>query len=189
LPLHQDNQWYWGINQLSQPDWILHTIQESGLYKDKMIPQAQGKILINNIFFYQFFPGVAYLHGTKEKPYYENGGEYVFFPYGPGAEPMELKPKRGQAILMDGGRMIHGVARTAPGYQVAAIDKDLFNRIEYQGNNTWYLLSDEELIDVFKTEDLRMTFVWRGLCFHDEAEKSEFEQQLKDEVIKNKVFH
>jgi len=43
LPLHQDNQWYWGINQLSQPDWILHTIQESGLYKDKMIPQAQGK--------------------------------------------------------------------------------------------------------------------------------------------------
>ena len=126
---------------------------------------------------------MAYLHGTKEKPYYENGGEYVFFPYGPGAEPLELKPKRGQAILMDGGRMIHGVARTAPGYQVAAIDKDLFNRIEYQGNDTWYLLSDDELIDVFKTDDLRMTFVWRGLCFHDEAEKSKFEQQLKNEVI------
>ncbi|CBY35378.1 unnamed protein product [Oikopleura dioica] len=175
LPLHQDNQWYWGINQLSQPDWILHTIQESGLYKDKMIPQAQG---------------VAYLHGTKEKPYYENGGEYVFFPYGPGADALELKPKRGQAILMDGGRMIHGVARTAPGYQVAAIDKDLFNRIEYQGNNTWYLLSDDELIDVFKTEDLRMTFVWRGLCFHDEAEKSKFEQHLKDEdyVPQNKLL-
>jgi len=84
---------------------------------------------------------------------------------------------------MDGGRMIHGVARTAPGYQVAAIDKDLFNRIEYQGNNTWYLLSDDELIDVFKTEDLRMTFVWRGLCFHDEAEKSKFEQHLKVEVM------
>ena len=132
-----------------------------------------------------FSSGVAYLHGTKEKPYYENGGEYVFFPYGPGADAMELKPKRGQAILMDGGRMIHGVARTAPGYQVAAIDKDVFNRIEYQGNNTWYLLSDDELIDVFKTSDLRMTFVWRGLCFHDEAEKAKFEQHLKDEV----AFH
>ena len=47
LPLHQDNQWYWGINQLSQPDWLLHTVQESGLYKDKMIPQAQGKTKFN----------------------------------------------------------------------------------------------------------------------------------------------
>ncbi|CBY30379.1 unnamed protein product [Oikopleura dioica] len=156
LPLHQDNQWYWGINQLSQPDWLLHSIKESGLYDDQMIPQAQG---------------VAYLHGTKEKPYYEKGGEYVFFPNGPGADAQEIKPKRGQAILMDGGRMIHGVARTAPGYNVASIDKDYFNRLEYQGNNTWYLLSDKELIDVFQTEDLRMTFVWRGLCFRDEAER------------------
>ncbi|CBY08175.1 unnamed protein product [Oikopleura dioica] len=81
---------------------------------------------------------------------------------------------------MDGGRMIHGVARTAPGYDVAAIDKDFFNRLEYQGNNTWYLLSDKELIDVFKTEDLRMTFVWRGLCFRDEAEKNKFEVHLKN---------
>jgi hypothetical protein len=87
---------------------------------------------------------------------------------------------------MDGGRMIHGVARTAPGYNVASIDKDYFNRLEYQGNNTWYLLSDKELIDVFQTEDLRMTFVWRGLCFRDEAERIKFEQHLKDEVaLKN----
>ena len=126
--------------------------------------------------------GVAYLHGTKEKPFYENGGEYVFFPNGPGADAQEIKPKRGQAILMDGGRMIHGVARTAPGYDVAAIDKDFFNRLEYQGNNTWYLLSDKELIDVFKTEELRMTFVWRGLCFHDEAEKTKFEKHLENKV-------
>ena len=42
LPLHQDNQWYWGVNQLSQPDWLLHSIKESGLYDDQMIPQAQG---------------------------------------------------------------------------------------------------------------------------------------------------
>ena len=78
--------------------------------------------------------------------------------------------------------MIHGVARTAPGYNVASIDKDYFNRLEYQGNNTWFLLSDKELIDVFQTEDLRMTFVWRGLCFRDESERIKFEQHLKDKV-------
>ena len=37
---------------------------ESGLWTDEMIPQAQG---------------VAYLHGTKEKPVYEHGGEYVYY--------------------------------------------------------------------------------------------------------------
>ena len=42
---------------------------ESGLWTDEMIPQAQG---------------VAYLHGTKEKPVYEHGGEYVYYPNGPG---------------------------------------------------------------------------------------------------------
>jgi hypothetical protein len=44
LPLHQDNQWYWGVNQLSQPDWLLHSIKESRLYDDQMIPQAQGNL-------------------------------------------------------------------------------------------------------------------------------------------------
>ena len=113
---------------------------ESGLWADEMIPQAQG---------------VAYLHGTKEKPVYEHGGEYVYYPNGPGklivtnhrtkfllvfsgADPHVIKPKRGQAIIMDGGRTIHGVARTHPGRNVGQYTKGNFNRIEYQGNETWY---------------------------------------------------
>ena len=59
LALHQDNQWFWGINQMSVPDWLLNVIKEAELYDDVMIPQAQG---------------VAYLHGTKENPYFTNGG-------------------------------------------------------------------------------------------------------------------
>ena len=101
LPMHQDNQWYWGVNQLSAPDWLLHVMKESELFDDIMIPQAQG---------------VSYLHGTKDEPYYTDGGRYVFYPNGPGAPAQSLPPKRGQAIMMDGGRMIHGVERTHPGY-------------------------------------------------------------------------
>ena len=81
---------------------------------------------------------------------------------------------------MDGGRMIHGVERTHPGYQVAHMEKGQFNRIEYQGNDTWYMLSDDDLLEVFKTEDFRQTFVWRGLCFRDEEERAKFEKQLED---------
>ena len=69
--------------------------------------------------------GVAYLHGTKEQPFYTNGGRYVFYPNGPGAPAQSLPPKRGQAIMMDGGRMIHGVERTHPGYVVGKLPKGL----------------------------------------------------------------
>jgi len=166
LPLHQDNQWYWGVNQNSAPDWLLHVMKESQLFDDIMIPQAQG---------------VAYLHGSPEKPYYENGGRYVFYPEGPGKPSMSLPPKRGQAIIMDGGRMIHGVERTAPGYHVGYMRKGAFNRIEYQGNETWYMMSDDDLVEVFKTSDFRMTFVWRGLCFRDEEERTKFEKHIENE--------
>lgn len=44
---------------MTVPDWFLHVLKESELYDDVMIPQAQG---------------VAYLHGSKENPYYTNGG-------------------------------------------------------------------------------------------------------------------
>ena len=79
LPLHQDNQWFWRVNQRSVPDWLLHVMLESGLWADEMIPQAQG---------------VAYLHGTKEKPVYEHGGRYVYYPNGPGKlTTSHLQPK------------------------------------------------------------------------------------------------
>ena len=51
----------------------------------------------------------------------------------------------------------------------------------YSGNDTWYMLSDDDLIDVWKTSDFRMTFVWRGLCFRDAAEREKFEDQLTTE--------
>lgn len=157
-------------------------MKESELFDDIMIPQAQG---------------VAYLHGTKEKPYYTNGGRcvylfysrtiiliilnfrYLFYPNGPGAPAQSLPPKRGQAIIMDGGRMIHGVERTHPGYIVGHLRRGAFNRIEYQGNDTWYMMSDDDLVEVFNTNDFRITFVWRGLCFRGEEERQKFEHQLE----------
>jgi hypothetical protein len=80
---------------------------------------------------------------------------YVFYPNGPGAPAKSLPPKRGQAIMMDGGRMIHGVERTGPGYHSAHMIKGHFNRIEYQGNDTWYVMANDDLVDTFKTEEFR----------------------------------
>ena len=164
LPLHQDNQWFWGTNQRSAPDWLLHVMKESGRFDDIMIPQAQG---------------VSYLHGTADDPIYKNGGRYLYYPNGPGAPVKSIPPKRGQAIIMDGGRTIHGVERTHPGHVSGHLRRGGFNRIEYQGNETWYILSDDDLVDVYQTEDFRMTFVWRGLCFENAEQEAKFEAELE----------
>ena len=165
LPLHWDNQWYWGVNERSAPNWLLHVMKESGLFEDIIIPQAQG---------------VAYLHGTKDEPTFEKGGRYVYYPNGPGSPAKTVKPKRGQAIIMDGGRTIHGVERTHPGVISNYLRNDAFNRMEYQGNETWYLLSDDDLIDVYQTTDFRITLTWRGLCFKSQVEEMRFNQQLQN---------
>ena len=67
LPLHYDNGWFWGANRFSMPDWLTVAMTRSGMFKDIEIPQAQS---------------VVYLHGSKDKPVFENGGEYVFYPNG-----------------------------------------------------------------------------------------------------------
>jgi len=172
LPLHWDNQWYWGVNERSAPNWLLHTMKESGLFEDIVIPQAQG---------------VAYLHGTKDEPTYEHGGRYIYYPNGPGSPAKTVKPKRGQAIIMDGGRTIHGVERTHPGVINNYLRKDAFNRMEYQGNETWYLLSDDDLIDVYKTTDFRITLTWRGLCFRNQEEEIVFNHQLQNRAYRDNI--
>ena len=46
-------------------------------------------------------------------------------------------------------------------------------------------MSDEHVIDHFRTEDLRISFVWRGLCFKSEEEADSYESypSLDLEVI------
>ena len=172
LPLHWDNQWYWGVNERSSPNWLLHAMKESGLFEDIIIPQAQG---------------VAYLHGIKEEPVFGKGGRYIYYPNGPGAPAKLIKPKRGQAIIMDGGRTIHGVERTHPGVVNKYLSKNAFNRMEFQGNDTWYLLSNDDLIDVYETKDFRITLTWRGLCFRSQEEERLFDQQISNKDFKDNI--
>merc|ERR1711868_237539 len=79
LPLHYDNGWFWGANRFTMPDYLTVAMTTSKLFEDIRIPQAQS---------------VVYLHGSKEKPYFEHGGEYKFWPKGPGGEMRSIRAKR-----------------------------------------------------------------------------------------------
>jgi len=161
LPLHYDNGWFWGANRFTMPDYLTVAMTTSGLFKSIEIPQAQS---------------VVYLHGTKEEKDFKHGGEYIFYPNGPGGGAKTIPIKRGHGVIMNGGKIVHGGRRINEEYKAKNFgSKDSFQRLEYQGNGTWYLLSNQHIIDHFKTEDLRISFVWRGLCFKSEQEANSYE--------------
>ena len=166
LPLHYDNGWFWGANRFTMPDYLTVAMTTSGLFEDIRIPQAQS---------------VVYLHGTKSDPYYKHDGQYRFWPSGPGGEMKTIPAKRGNAVIMDGGMIPHGGGRVAEGYKVKNVgSKNNFVRLEFQGNDTWYLMSktdaeNDHVVDTMKTEDLRISFVWRGLCFDNKEQADGYE--------------
>jgi len=158
LPLHYDNGWFWGANRFTIPDYLTVAMTTSGLWDHLKIRQAQS---------------VVYLHGSKEDPIFKHGGNYVFYPDGPGGEMRQIVPKRGSGVIMDGGAIPHGGQRIAEHHNVANHgSKDQFHRVEYQSNDTWYIMNDDDIISAVHTDDLRLSFVWRGLCF-DSKEHAE----------------
>ena len=103
----------------------------------------------------------------------------------------KIKPVRGQGVIMNGGKTPHGGARINEEYKTVNLGaKEDFQRLEYQGlskfesfissninnsgNNTWYLMSNDHIVDHFQESQLRMSFVWRGLCFRSEEEANSY---------------
>ena len=166
LPLHYDNGWFWGANRFTMPDYLTVAMSTSGLFEDIKIRQAQS---------------VVYLHGSKEEPYFKHGADYQFWPNGPGGERKTIRAKRGSAVIMDGGQIPHGGGRIAEDYKVKNHgSKDFFHRLEHQGNDTWYLIvrrdeENDDIIDKLHTDDLRVSFVWRGLCFDNKEQADSYE--------------
>lgn len=166
LPLHYDNGWFWGANRFTMPDYLTVAMSNSRMFEDIKIRQAQA---------------VVYLHGTEAEPYFKHGGDYKFWPKGPGGPMKTIKAKRGSAVIMDGGEIPHGGGRIAEHYKVRNHgSKDFFHRLEYQGNNTWYLIvrrdaENDDIIDKLHTDDLRVSFVWRGLCFDNKEQADMYE--------------
>ena len=163
LPMHYDNGWFWGANRFTMPDYLTVAMTQSHLFDDIMIPQAQS---------------VVYLHGSAEDKTFKHGGEYIFYPNGPGGARQSIPIMRGHGVIMNGGLIPHGGRRVAESYKAKNFGentRDGFQRLEYQGNNTWYLMVNDDVVDHFQTDDLRLSFVWRGLCFNNEEEANSYE--------------
>lgn len=98
VPAHLDIPYFHGASRYLFPQWLLLVMQDSGLFKDRRIPQVQA---------------LVYLHNWKDwnnDNFESRHGEFVFWPKGVNyeAKPIVVKPR--SAIFCDGSEAVHATA-------------------------------------------------------------------------------
>ncbi|KAA0157136.1 hypothetical protein FNF29_00488 [Cafeteria roenbergensis] len=162
LPMHFDVPWLWGATRFALPQWLLVVMEQSQLWADRSVPQIQG---------------VSWLHDSKEE-----GGEFFFYPDGPGGDAVAVPSRRNSAIVLDGCRAIHGVRRFKPGHSVPPMDHKEPNELRRTASGEWDLVANGETLRSYNTSDFRISLVWRARCFTDEAEKARWATQEANEL-------
>jgi hypothetical protein len=149
------------------------------------------------------FQGVAYLHPWSEG---RGGGFFFNPTTDPAAPMRTIEAVQNTGILLDGSKMVHGSLpwRAGPGDEPPpALRKDVVYRVSrtlqhgrpskkrvlrttvhpalqllHVGNDTWALRDpdQEQPLREYRTEDLRISLVWRARCFTSEADKQHFHE-------------
>eukprot|EP00461_Guttulinopsis_vulgaris_P002120 UN02121 len=145
---HLDAPYFENMNRFSMPQWLLVVAKFSGLFEDKFI--AQNQI-------------VSYLHNWQ--PTDEKAGHFIYWNNNSGTFSEE-KPYPRAASGVDGSALVHAGDVYRPEYSPKPLDKSTYIRLEHRAeNNTWDLLSNDDLVETFEHDDLRICIVYRARCF------------------------
>lgn len=158
LPMHYDLPWFKnGANRFNLPQWLLLAMAGSGLWADEAMPQVQG---------------VAYLHLNETI----NGGSFFLYPDGPGGPVTSFPSNANTGSVLDGIKVIHGVNRFMPGRVAPNIGKRVAKLMLDEGSqDSWTLVNeDQEVLGQYNMNELRITLVWRSLCFESEEQRSKW---------------
>ena len=160
------------------PQWLLLAMAGSKFWAQEQYPQVQG---------------VAYIHSIEDV----QGGNFFLYPQGPGGQEVSFESKANTGLVLDGIKVIHGVERFNPGYSAPDIDKGE-HFLTYTGSNEaiiifvsykiclirdfvknyfqiWNLSnSSGAILRQYSSQDLRISLVWRSICFKTEHELAQF---------------
>lgn len=165
VAMHWDVPWFFGASRFLYPQWLLIAMQQSGLFQSYRVPQVQG---------------VAYLHNWVNPD--TDGGEFYYYPEGAGGKSELFKAKFNNAIVLDGSVVVHGVDTFHPVKEdspsLPEMDKSVRHALTYVGNDEWHLQNErtKQVLQKYRTQDLRISLVWRCRCFKDEAEMKKWEK-------------
>ena len=189
LGVHLDVPWFFGANRFHFPQWVLVVMAESGLWKERAVRQVQG---------------VAYLHSWDRLSAEEsdaefgarNGGDFLFWPEGAAANstvPLAHPPRRNSAIMLDGSLIPHGTAMfrpkerytlpveklrrgapTALQFEPAAASSSSPQQSKGTSGGRWILRVDDSPVREYTPEQVRISLVWRAMCFATEADRERY---------------
>ncbi|HUF83944.1 MAG TPA: hypothetical protein VMQ81_05055, partial [Acidimicrobiia bacterium] len=146
-----------GANRKIHPQWLLVAMRHSGLFEDWRMPIATG---------------VAWFHDCK-------GGEFAFYPDGPGGDAVAHEVTYNTAVLIDTDSVFHGVDPIdLPAGDLPPLKPGM--QLVFDGDGRWSVRQGDEVVASYRWDELRFSISWKAYCFADEAERDAWKSHTDD---------
>merc|ERR1712137_394436 len=166
VALHVDGVYFWGATRFQFPQWLLAVMEYSGLFQEDFIDQIQV---------------VGYFHSWNPTP--EHGGNFVYWDTSDPI-PRSVPPMPLAGSIVDGSKTVHAATVYQPQVKAPKCDKSAETKLVYVGNEEWELYSDGNIVEKYKTDDLRWTIVYRARCFASKEEVDRFYNLPESDIKK-----
>lgn len=167
---HVDGVYFWGASRFQFPQWLLAAMKFSGFWEDLFIHQVQV---------------VGYLHRWKPKDSgannFENDDDGSFVYWDTSAvEPKVVRPFPLSGSVVDGSKTAHAASVYRMSADIPYIDKSKRHWLRKAKREDRWTLSNQVdgILRNYTYNDLRISMVYRGRCFKDQAEVDRFRSQL-----------
>eukprot|EP01038_Epipyxis_sp_PR26KG_P010448 gene10448-14033_t len=174
VAFHLDCPIFWGATRFIFPQWLLVSMESSGLFQEQFINQIQV---------------VGYLHewtklsNDAQIPNQNIGGQFVYYENSKLFHVVEPTPRSG--ILVDGSKVLHAATLYRPDTKAPLMSKDKLCSLNYVSHfDKWQVLCDDDVIQEYSNDELRLSIVYRARCFKDKSEMERFKSNSPQDKMK-----
>lgn len=167
VAMHLDAPYFWGASRFHFPQWLLAVMMFSNLFQDRFIDQIQV---------------VGYLHNWDPSLQANGGGgQFVYYTNETNIGIVTPQPRAG--VIVDGSKTLHAAKIYRPDVKAPALDKNKQSSLVYIDGNDWELQVDGTAIRKYKTEDLRISIVYRARCFASPEQAQQYTENLDTDML------
>lgn len=157
LALHTDVPEFRGMSRMNSPQWLLVVMHHSRLFERWRMPIATA---------------VAYFGRCT-------GGDFAFYPEGPGQAPRTLPARHDTAVILDTDSVFHGVDRVADSARPMAPLRPGM-QLQAEGGGSWRVGPAREPVARYGADEVRFSVSWKAYCYADEAEERTVREHADD---------
>ncbi len=158
---HTDITEFRGASRSATPQWLLICMHHSRLFDEWRLPIATAVNFFNVC----------------------EGGDFRFYPDGPGGAPVSAPKRPNTALLMDTDSIYHEVRPVSdPDRPPAPLERGQILR--FGDDRKWRVVgSDGAVAGTYDWDEVRFTVSWKAYCFRDEAERRAWSEHADDLTI------